>query len=590
MKQHFQLSALIYFVFLILLSGWTFEKKVGPGTPQILRYGQLQEISAGSVLQSNDTLIVGKSEKVLLAEGESKTWVGSNTVIKLSHLDTEEKGRLLLESGKVRVKIQPVEAKKWNFVTKSTVSGVRGTEFFISSSDSSENICVLEGLVESTIVNDADLKLQVPAGKGVVINQGESPAVMDNSEFLVQQWISETSLDDDQQPGYIPSRYSRKTKVHPVGLNTDFSLSADLLYCDWFNSDFDKDTKDANRSCLRAHLYPRLRFGDEYVFVLTPRISTIQTNQRGILDANPTQAGVEKSGVYLHEAYGGIKTSTYSVIAGMQKMQLAEGYLLNSQSYSNEPLSHLGLKISDDSTIVPYDFYFTKGQQTQTAVDGKFPFDLLALQLHFFSHSSVLYFLQTKGEIENLSISDLNLNHLGFYSGNRGKNFEYQTSVILQKGDYKVPTKNLEINETLVDLRIAYFLSPRFRTALRSFDVSPKFTSLVSNQYAFGFLPSLNSLTNIRQLRVSADYRLSEKTSIGYEWIRSHEKDTNGIKRWTVSSQNDQLIGEEHDIIYSNNDSELTHFELIGFIFQPDRMTLNKDLSSGVQVRGSFSF
>ena len=207
-----------------------------------------------------------------------------------------------------------------------------------------------------------------------------------------------------------------------------------------------------------------------------------------------------------------------------------------------------------------------------------------------FSHSSNFYFLRALGEIENKYIRGLNLNHVGFYSKNRGRNFEYQTSMILQKGDYKVPTGNLEINETLVDLKIAYFLNPRFRASLRSFDVSPKFTSLVSNQYALGFLPSLNSLNNIRQLRVSGDYRLSETTSISYEWIRSHEKDTNGIKHWTVSSKNDQLIGEEYDIIYSNNYSELTNFQLIGFIFQPDRMALTKDLSSGLQVRASLSF
>lgn len=590
MKTPLCVSALFYFISLFLLSGWTYQKKVGPGSPQILRYEQRQDISIGTELQNSDTLIVGKTEKVLLVEGESKTWVGSNTVIKISHLASEEKGRLLLQSGKIRVKIQPNEAQKWKFETKSTVSGIRGTEFFVSSSDSSENICVLEGLVESTINGINDLKIQVPAGKGVVIDQGETPVVRDNSEFLVQQWIGETSLDDGDTANYIPSRYSRKTKVQQLGEHTNFSLTADLFYCDWFNSDFDKETKDSNRNCLRAHIYPQLRWSDSYVFVLTPRISSVQTNRSSSLDSNPAQVGVEKSGVYLNEGFGGIKTGTFSIFAGLQKMQLAEGYLLNEQSYSTEPISHLGLKITNNRTVTPFDFYYTKGLQTQAAVDGKFPFDLLALQLHFFSHSTNLYYLQAKGEVENGSIRGLQLNHIGFYSKNRGGNYEYQTSFILQKGDFELATKDIAADETLLDLKIAYFLSPRLRISLRSFDISPNFTSLVSNQYALGFLPAFNTLNNIRQLRIGGDYRLSETTALGYEWIRSHEKDSNGIKRWTVSSQNNQLIGEEHDFIYSNNDSELANYQLIGFIFQPDRMTLKEDLSSGFQLRASLSF
>ena len=590
MKRHVSLSYSVYFAFLILLSGWTFQKKEGPGNPQLLHYGQLQNLSAGTVLQNNDTLIVGKTEKVLLSEGDSKTWVGSNAVLKISHIDSEEKAKLLLESGKIRVKIQPEEAKKWKFETRSTVSGVRGTEFFISSTDSSENICVLEGLVESTVNNIADLKVQVPAGKGVVINQGEIPILMDNSEFLVQQWISETSLDDEEPSNYIPERYSRKTKIYPIKNHMDFRLSADVLYCDWFNSDFNKDTKDKNRNCLRAHIYPRLTWSDYYVFILAPRLSTVQTNQSQFLDTTPSQVGVEKSGAYLSEVFTGVKTNTFSVYLGLQKVSLADGYLLNDQSYSNEPLSHLSLKISDDRTAIPFDFYYTKGQQTSQTADGKFPFDLTALQLHFLTHSSNLYFMQAKGEIKKGSVSDLNLNHVGLFSKNRNKNFEYQTSLILQKGDYSLATKNLELNETLVDLKIAYYLSPRVRTSLRSFDISPKFTSLVSNQYALGFLPTLNVLNNINQLRFAADFRVNETTAFGYEWIRSHEKDSNGLKHWTVSSQNDQLIGEEHDFIYSNNFSELANYQVIGFIFQPDRMTLNKDVATGLQVRASISF
>ena len=111
MQKKPTLKAVCFLSFTLFLSAWIYEKKVGPNPPKILRNGQLQDLSLGTLLQNDDTLIVGKKEKVLLTEGNSKTWVGSNTVIKIANLLSNEKGQMLLEPEKSEFKFSPTKPK-----------------------------------------------------------------------------------------------------------------------------------------------------------------------------------------------------------------------------------------------------------------------------------------------------------------------------------------------------------------------------------------------------------------------------------------------------------------------------------------------
>lgn len=95
----------------------------------------------------------------------------------------------ILEHGDIFIKAKKTKGKSYSVKVKDAVMGVRGTEFFVSSSKHKKNIwmCVNEGKVSVSFSNKKD-EILVKAGQGVVINSDKLPEVKEYSWTKKLNW------------------------------------------------------------------------------------------------------------------------------------------------------------------------------------------------------------------------------------------------------------------------------------------------------------------------------------------------------------------------------------------------------------------
>ncbi len=115
---------------------------------------------------------------------------------------------LKLERGGVLSQVRKqIGAKRFVIRTKSVVMGVRGTEFFASSSKKGDVwMCVHEGAVEITSEGKS---VEVPAGKGVRVAKGGAP-----SEPKAFEWTKDINWNFDPSKGAISDKINPE-KIYP---------------------------------------------------------------------------------------------------------------------------------------------------------------------------------------------------------------------------------------------------------------------------------------------------------------------------------------------------------------------------------------
>jgi hypothetical protein len=568
------------------LSGWTFQQQSGPAGVTVERNGRIHSLSPGSNLEKYDVLFVGKGTKVLLSEGASRLWVGENTVLRIDQLKSNPAEDVVrLDTGKIRIQIKPEEAKRWKFETRSSVSGVRGTEFFISSTEATESLCVLEGAVESQLTNDQSETFLVPAGKGVQLREGHPVVMVDNSNFLVTQWVAETSLDDDQS--YIPSAYSTNIRTRSWGQHVLTSLRADLFYCDLFNPDFDKSTSDSNRECTRSHLYPSLLVKAPVSWRLTPRLSLITANQETTFDTVPALNSRQQALMTVSEAYAQPGWGTGQAQVGFQKFNAADGLLLSEARFTNEPLTHLAARIEQKWQDQPVEFFLSQGLEGQRPTDGLFPHSLVFFRLGLFESRGQIYALRVDSVDPKDSLrSEIHQTNLGFLFSDRSKKFDYKISGIVQNGTLKSSATAPTISSTdkLLDLQSGYYATNRTRIFLRLLDAGVRFSSIAPAAYSLGLFPSFYQIGNITQARTGLDYRWDEARHVSLEYIASWDHERDGFVRWRSSSSNSSFIAEETNVTFKHQWSDYLSYQVGGYLLNPHNYSSGSDLAYGAQA------
>ena len=154
-----------------------------------------------SQIKYNDKITTGNTALAIISlkpATKIKLKANSSLVIKKPRVTKSTKlFSFVLSAGEAFIKATRTRKNRYNVRTKHAVMGVRGTQFFVSTSpkkDSKDWMCVNEGQVEVK-VNDTKGFVLVNAGEGVAISKEQLPKVKQYKWTKALNW----SLDGNYE-------------------------------------------------------------------------------------------------------------------------------------------------------------------------------------------------------------------------------------------------------------------------------------------------------------------------------------------------------------------------------------------------------
>lgn len=157
-------SIFIIFLFCIPLNSFSevYEVRFLKGNLQILRNNKI----VPPPVMPGDRVTVSKGGLVILKSEDTTLKLSGSSIIE--PYKEQEKTVIKLIKGAI---VSKVKKKSFEIKTKNAVFGVRGTEFFVSTSEEDQSwMCVNEGIVNANTLNQ---NIDVPAGLGVFVGRGE---------------------------------------------------------------------------------------------------------------------------------------------------------------------------------------------------------------------------------------------------------------------------------------------------------------------------------------------------------------------------------------------------------------------------------
>lgn len=142
-------------------------------------------VGSGSSIKtanSNDYIDVRFATDHLIRFKGTEVKLGDN----LNHLSLRlNKGKIFVAASQLR------KNQSMNFITSSTVAGVRGTKFLLEANDDETYICVCEGVVEAYKPGLSEDKKLVKAGQDLWIKKTESLKDPYDSPDMVNMTVNE---------------------------------------------------------------------------------------------------------------------------------------------------------------------------------------------------------------------------------------------------------------------------------------------------------------------------------------------------------------------------------------------------------------
>lgn len=540
-------------------------------------------------LDKNEILLSGET-KLLLTEGESKIWMAPKTVIKVASLREPSAEALTLDAGKIRVKLAPPEAAKWRYETRSVVAGVRGTEFYVTTAEEQENWCVVEGKVEAQLAEGESLL--IPAGQGAQLRNGLPTRKVSNSNFAVAQWQAETS--GDTEVAFFPRIFQSNTRLFPVQKDVLISFTGLLLYKENFNADFNNDVYD-QANLTRLHLYPGLLYRGTADWQFTPRVSFVGNQPEAAVDRDSAPGKVSNRNVVvtLSEASAAFVAAGISSKWGLQKLVLAEQSYLSDGKASVEPVTHLGVTAKKSLGAWDVSVALTKAQEGLRPGDGLFPQSLALLELKDDSGWINAYVLRVDSQSQtDFARSLFHQNVGGFLLQDRGERWDYKISKIFQSGNYQSSSSALQAATEggFADLTIGGYFGSRTRAFARYLQADENYMALAPAAFYLGLSPSLVVVSNIRQMRLGAELRVSESASIAFEHIQSNQVSNTGLVNYRAAGSVDSNIGEEDNLQWRQTLNEANKVNFMFYRYVPHWRSSGSDPSWGGQIFAVFGY
>ncbi len=215
----------VFLILLLLVCGFFFDSKVFSkglikgkiiflkGKGDIVRSSRKYKAKLGFQLITRDTIVTKSNSLVVikLSTGDNIK-IRSNSVVTITQLSTRKrKTRLHLHKGGLLSKVNRLKKRNFTVNTPSSVAGVRGTTFFIGSSNKSkkDRIGVKKGLVHVRNTNNE-------SGSDVQTNQGvEYKSNQTVGKAKVYQWMQEINWSANPLK-WNTELPSLKTRYHKV--------------------------------------------------------------------------------------------------------------------------------------------------------------------------------------------------------------------------------------------------------------------------------------------------------------------------------------------------------------------------------------
>lgn len=190
-----KIMTLVY-IFQLSLSAvaadWIVTAMVGNESKVISLSKKETKLKIGQKLFAGENVITGANNKVKLISQETSLMIAENTNLILGELQNNERF-LNLTKGKYRIQVDPEMAKQMKFKTPSSVTGVRGTEFFMSAASDKEIICVLEGIVETQDLA-TQKTVELKQNQGWFKEPGKDAKVQETQLEQRTKWLESTTL------------------------------------------------------------------------------------------------------------------------------------------------------------------------------------------------------------------------------------------------------------------------------------------------------------------------------------------------------------------------------------------------------------
>ena len=574
------------------LQAW--EVKKFRGDVSIERQGQSKKLELQQKLQEGDIIRTGKKARALLVEGQSKLWLGQKTVFKIQASKDKKTNILHTIYGKMRTLVAPKQAERYRYKFKTVVAGVRGTEFFAQSNESGDRLCTLEG--EVAVEQEGGETVLIPAGKGVLFSQGEVPQLSDNSNFLVDRWVAETSFSSEKTA--LQSFYENQKRKHALGSNFYWGLTAWTTVCDLWNPDYRNSTEDLNPSCVSTYISPFLQYGKKHRVFVRPALNTYWGNRAAIFDDNPTTFGRQHEAITLAEGFFQTQWNSIDVKAGYQDIQWNDGILISPRRWSPEPTTYLALRTRLDIQDWKLDILAIDGDEKNYTLDGINQVTMLGLKLDLpkqWGNLFVLYadFPGFDSPIAHRLYHERELMNVGFYRRAKHDRLDYKVSTIYQNHSKLTrAARALDSGEGFFfDLEWGWTIptSSPVRFSYRGLFASKDFAPIQNDYYILGISPTFRSPANMSQFRAKIEWQFAPEQMLFLEYLSTEQVDQNGFFTSSNVAKDHLQLGNEIDLVYNGKISESLKAMFGMFVLFPGS-DLGPDPSSGLIGRLEFNY
>ncbi len=146
-------------------------------------------------LQQNDIITTGANSEATFQLGETVVVkVLSNSSVTVASIYDSGKREIQMERGTVLTKAEKLlKGESFEMTSKTTVAGIRGTEFMMTTQPGISTVAVSEGKVAVRKIDSGEEKVIAP-GERVVISDDLETAPMDDIDALILKKISVTPL------------------------------------------------------------------------------------------------------------------------------------------------------------------------------------------------------------------------------------------------------------------------------------------------------------------------------------------------------------------------------------------------------------
>ncbi|MCB0384122.1 MAG: FecR domain-containing protein, partial [Bdellovibrionales bacterium] len=487
---------------------WTIAKI--KGNVELIRGENTSPAQVKTDLQSNDLIITGRNSRVLLIEGESKLWISQRSRLKVSTLSRPDggPGTIDVSYGKIRALIKEEQAQKYLYKVESAVVGVRGTEFFTHSDKSGQTICTLEGQVEATLRDGR--KIQINEGQGLNLRLGQAPRLNPNSDFLVAQWVSDTSFEAERPA--VSLDYKQRAGVQQAGESSLYWGAASTLhYCSSINADFDSQLED-NRSCFRAHLRPVLQYGRSTKLFFEPLINIYQTNTQTQIDNFPALTGNNRTTVTAANAYIERPLDEWTWRLGYQTIEWNDGLLFSERQWSPEPVTHLGLRAMGSLAGWKVDFVVTDAHERSEPLDGHTQISIVGANFSIPDDSGSLFVAHTNFGEHHSGKSPYAFGHeivnVGLFTKHRWSRSDLKFTILYQDHVRHVDGSGIKgaVQDGMGEFEFGFYPmeSRPLRLGVKLISAGNNYVPVLEDYYTLGMSGVISSRSNLTQYCVIA--------------------------------------------------------------------------------------